>query len=597
MTETNFKSLQNWHEGLLQKQSVLSDKDKDAFVAEVRDYVQQAKRGGRFISSNRERDQLRANLRYWGNYLYSMDGTFPDMELAPASVINKPFYARPTLWILVVVLGGISLLFIFLFRTPAIAPDTTPSPSTVPETTTPTMEQPSATEQAPEISTPQSSGYNVVLSSPANGDFITPNVEFKGTFDNLKPGWAIHVLFVSGGRYFPVEGNYTIPVNSEGNDWVIQTQLAESPEEMSKTQSYSVVLAVSISGEARELLANSLETGIEINSLPDTVLPFDNTARVIYRDPFKVIRETRLLYSLHDGLSYDIYASKTDGSDPIQITFTSDIHERDPRLSPDGKRIVYVKYFLQTNTFALHVMDSNGENDREIINSGRNVLENPQWSPDSSHIAYAMGETRGSSTLVYWSIYFHNMELGEEKSISGTPRAQVNRYASWIPDTNNLVFDTAISERTRFVQASIDFQDHTVYFDPGQYVSQPNVSTLGNGHLLMYTVIGPAPNYLHDIYAAVDLDGQAPFDGTPILLIRSGGEVVDYPQVDPDSNTLYYTRNGAILRVEFQVEGSQVALIRGENTRANGELVIAAGPTREAIHFDVSFMDAYFPIE
>jgi hypothetical protein len=599
MAEINFKSLQNWHERLLQKQSVLSDSDKQAFVKEVREFIEQAKSGGSFIPSNRDRDQLRANLRYWANYLYNMDGAFPDTELAPSIVKSRSiFESGPVLWTLIIVIGGTVLLSFFLFNNRTLVPETTPTPPGVSETIIPTiMEQPINTEQAPETPTPQSSGFNVVLSSPVNGDFITPNIEFKGTFDNLKSGWAIHVLFIEGGRYFPVKEVYTISDKPESNEWMIETQLTETPEVMGRAQSYSIVLAVSINESSRELLSNSSETGIEINSLPDTVIQFDDTARVIYRDPFKVVRETRLLYSFHDGLTYDIYASKTDGSDPIQITSTTNIHERDPQLSPDGRHIVYVKYFVLTNTFAIHIMDSNGENDREIINSGRNVLENPQWSPDSSYISYALGEVRESSNRAFWSISTYHMESGEIRSISRVPAIQVNRYASWIPNTSDLVFDAAVGDRTRFVRASMDSQEHSVFFDPGQYVIQPSITALGNGYLLVYTIIGPAPNYLHDIYAAVDLDVQDTFDGDHFLLIQSGGEVVDYPQVDLDANTLYYTRNGAILRVKIQVEGSQITLIREANTGPYGELVIAAGPTREAIHFDVNYMDAFFPIQ
>ena len=160
-----------------------------------------------------------------------------------------------------------------------------------------------------------------------------------------------------------------------------------------------------------------------------------------------------------------------------------------------------------------------------------------------------------------------------------------------------MIFDEAIGDRARFIQVPIDSQNHSVFFDPGQYVSQPNITPLGDGYLLVYTAIGPFPDYLHDIYAAIDLDGQDMFDGGPISLIKSGGEVVDYPQADPDSNILYYTRNGAIFKIEYKVENAQITLIRPANASPRGELVIAAGPTREAIYFDVGFMDTFFEIK
>jgi hypothetical protein len=601
MTEISFNSLQDRHERLLQKQPNLTDDDRQAFIEEVREYIEDAKSGGSFIPSNRDRDQLRANLRYWANYLYGIDGAFPGTELAPAIARSRPFYANPAAWIWIAVFAGAALLSVFLFRNQAATVETTPTPPLVSETDTPIMEQPPETEEPPETPTQPSPGFNVTLSSPENGEFITPNLEFSGTFDNLKAGWAIHVLFIREGRYFPLKENFAIPEKPENNEWTIRTRLTENPEEMAKAQSYSIVLAVSTNEATREMLSQSSEEGFGINSLPDNFLAFDGTARVIYRDPFKVIRETRIVYSFYDGASYELYSSRLDGSDVTQITFTPEYSEMFPSLSPDGTKIAYVKRIREpagnARTYAISIMDSNGGNDREITERSRDVIESPQWSPDSAYIAYTKGEFREASNRVFWSVRAYDLASGEDNSISGAPQQQAGRYAAWIPDTNILIFDAAISDRTRFLQAPPEFQEHSLYFDPMQYVSQPGISPLGDGgHLLVYTVIGPAPEYLHDIYAAIDLDGQIPFDSEPILLIRSGGEVVDYPKSAPDANILFYARSGAIFRIEYQVEGSQITLVRRPNIGPNGELVVQAGPTREAIHFDINFMDAFFPI-
>jgi hypothetical protein len=116
MSEINFKFLQNWHETLLQKQQKISEENKQDFTKEVKDYTEQAKRGGSYISSNRERDQLRANLRYWANYIYSVDKTFPDIELAPSNVKGTPFWVT-TFGILIMFILPIVLAAYFIVQT------------------------------------------------------------------------------------------------------------------------------------------------------------------------------------------------------------------------------------------------------------------------------------------------------------------------------------------------------------------------------------------------------------------------------------------------------------------------------------------------
>ena len=85
MATDNFQSLQNIHESLLQKQIKITDENRDQFNKEVKDYIEQTKQAGSNIFSTRERDQVRANLRYWANYVYSIEKIVPDTELAPST--------------------------------------------------------------------------------------------------------------------------------------------------------------------------------------------------------------------------------------------------------------------------------------------------------------------------------------------------------------------------------------------------------------------------------------------------------------------------------------------------------------------------------
>lgn len=611
MSETNFRSLQNLHESLLQKQQKVTEENQQEFTREVREYIEQAKKGGSNISSTRERDQIRANLRYWANYVYSLDKTFPDTELAPSAIESKPFSAT-TIGILITLALVITVLAWagrFLFRGGSVAPAGTETPLSTP--TLPVEEtQTSDPILATESPSPESPGFNVLLSSPANGDYITPNVQFTGTY-NLKPGWAIHVLFIKGGKYLPVKDNYPIPESPTNNEWIIQTQLIEREDDvMSQAQSYSIVLAVSTNVTDRDSLSNSSEDGIEIKSLPDTVLLFDKTARVIYRDPFTVIRqEPMLVYSLSDGSSYDLHISKPDGSYARQITFTQEFSEISPNLSPDGTKIVYIHKVEVTETHSIHIMDSNGENDREIVNGGRNILESPQWSPDGSYIAYALGDPTQSASNAYWNIHIYELEDQVDKAIFHESERFGQRYHTWLPDSNRIILNirTQTTGTSGLAIVPIDVSENpSLFFDLNQDEISPSIKSLENSYLLTYTVVNADKS--HDIYAVIDPGKQVPFEGSQVRLTRTrAGELVDgveaanadYPIPDPNSNSIYYRRRNNIYNVIFDIQGNSIILRPGEKNDGEyyGDIVIeTTNPGQDILDFDIGNMDTFFPI-
>jgi hypothetical protein len=112
MSSKEFSSLQKSHDGLLQRQSNLSDEDRQRFSEDVKEYIAQAKKVGANISLAEEREQLRANLRYWAIYIYGVEGQLPDTDLAPFTS-RKRFYAislgMMILVLLVVLIFGFSL--------------------------------------------------------------------------------------------------------------------------------------------------------------------------------------------------------------------------------------------------------------------------------------------------------------------------------------------------------------------------------------------------------------------------------------------------------------------------------------------------------
>lgn len=76
---TPFDELQREHEQLLEK----------ADVSDVVGYIDRARTLAAQIGDPRERDQLRANLRYWASYVYDRNGTYPSTTLLPAAIAKS----------------------------------------------------------------------------------------------------------------------------------------------------------------------------------------------------------------------------------------------------------------------------------------------------------------------------------------------------------------------------------------------------------------------------------------------------------------------------------------------------------------------------
>ena len=75
-----------------------------------------------------------------------------------------------------------------------------------------------------------------------------------------------------------------------------------------------------------------------------------------------------------------------------------------PRLSPDGKEVLYV--FSQSDWEAnkqighIWLVNADGTNGRQIT-AGKNGESNPRWSPDGRHISFTARRDDDEATQVY----------------------------------------------------------------------------------------------------------------------------------------------------------------------------------------------------
>lgn len=619
MSAINFKSVQHLHESLLQKQQHVTEGNQQEFIKEVREYIEQAKQAGSNIPSTRERDQVRANLRYWGNYIYSIDKAFPDTELAPSMVTEKkPMTSiiAVVIFALLVVLGGIQA-FRSSFDGSAATPSSVPFATNTQSSTIQPADITATAQQALGVPTPTTVfvGSDVALLSPENGESVLPKIMFKGAYTNLESSSTIHMLLVRSDRLYPIKDFFTVPQDASTGNWEFPAALYLNPQELEKPENLAVVPAACFDNACRETLTNAVETGLAINELPSqfSFTLYRDSSRVVYRNAYQAIQDARLVYSLSDEKSFDLYISNQDGTEKRPIKITPEYSEIYPNLSPDGTKIVYVKRFIDPNTsilnYAISIMDSNGENDHEITAWTTNVLEIPQWSPDSAYISYEIGEKRGD--LSYWNIHIYEFLTGADDAIFEKSEALEQHYHTWMPDTNTIIFDARPQDTGTlgFDLVSIDsLESASHFFDKSEDEIRPNIKPFENGYLFTYTSVDAEKN--RNIFAVIlDSDWQYTFE--PIrLTFRRAGEIVDgiriggadYPVSDPYSNAIYYTRHDNIYRVGFEIQNGKIGLLKGPKGDTDGEhfgdlVVETIQKYEDILGFDFGYMEAFFPIQ
>ena len=114
-------------------------------------------------------------------------------------------------------------------------------------------------------------------------------------------------------------------------------------------------------------------------------------------------------------------------------------HASDPRISPDGEQVVYVRRFNDIMTDRtrsnLWIVDSDGSRHRPLL-SGREDYSSPRWSPDGTRLAYISGAEGSPQLYVRW------MDTGQTALI--TNLQQPPQSIAWSPDGEQIAFSMLV---------------------------------------------------------------------------------------------------------------------------------------------------------
>ena len=195
----------------------------------------------------------------------------------------------------------------------------------------------------------------------------------------------------------------------------------------------------------------------------------------------------------------------------------------DPRISPDGKTIVYVRNgmdIMKDRSFGrLWTVDSDGIQNRKLTNRETNE-SSPRWSPSGDRIAFISTAEHGSEIYVLWT---DTLQLTKITELDGYPSA-----LSWSPDGTQIAFSMKVAgKKNELVKAPKKPKG-------AQWADTPRVTTLlkherdGSGYI--------SPGYAHLFVV--------PAEGNTAQQVSSGSfHHRDTPQWSPDGSALFFSTN------------------------------------------------------
>ena len=195
----------------------------------------------------------------------------------------------------------------------------------------------------------------------------------------------------------------------------------------------------------------------------------------------------------------------------------------DPRISPDGTRVVYVRRFMDVMSdrrrAQIWVVNADGSAHRPI-EAGERDCSTPRWAPDGTRLSYVCQHRGQAQIFVRW------MDSGQSAVI--TRLAQSPGNVTWSPDGRQLAFTMRVPAEPRPLAQMPRAPEGATWAPPPRVIDQVVYRVDGAGYL--------EPGFSHVF--VVPADG-----GSPRQLTGGAFQHRGAPAWTPDGRHLIISAN------------------------------------------------------
>lgn len=151
---------------------------------------------------------------------------------------------------------------------------------------------------------------------------------------------------------------------------------------------------------------------------------------------------------------------------------------RDPQISPDGEKIVYVRAFADAMTDRrytnLWIMNADGTEHRPLTTGNRHD-GSPRWSPDGTRLAFLAEVNEKPQIFVRW------MDTGQTARITNVENAP--GALAWSPDGKTLAFESLVPEAGPHIADLPKAPEGAKWADPAKVYDRVVYRFNGRGYL------------------------------------------------------------------------------------------------------------------
>ena len=238
--------------------------------------------------------------------------------------------------------------------------------------------------------------------------------------------------------------------------------------------------------------------------------------------------QTRLILTAVAAMAFSASINSADSQKIDDGTFQlKDVFDleyaADPRVSPDGTQVVYVRNFFDImkdrRRSNLWVVGADGTKHRPLTSGNRNDAA-PRWSPDGTRLLY-VSSSEGTSQL-----YLRWMDTGQTAKL--TDLVSNPAGLSWSPDGRWIAFSMLVRDTKKPYASLPEKPEGAQWAEPAKVITRLRYRNDGEGYL---------PEGYHQLFV-VPADG-----GSPRQLTNGPFDHRSAPDWAPDAKALVLSAN------------------------------------------------------